>query len=223
MNSEVLDKARFAARTLPRYAGHGGIGRMRWKKPNSYLHESLFIGSLLLCACGSKGEGDKNGEASGAGGVAGAPGAGLASGGTAGAGQSSGGSDASLTGGTGGAAAGTGGSAGGEFQSTGVCKYILSQNSGDHHHGLDPFAQLLTGKPVVVYSVPPSDVDGHRHFVTVTSDHTRALKMGGQVRLKSCGEHDHEYILNCNEPGAAPAPPLDCTSDCGTMPSNPCE
>gem|GEM_PF-4475417 len=203
---------------------------MRWKKPNFYLHESLVVGNLLLCACSSEGEGDKNGEASGAGGremqggFAGAPGGGLAPGGTAGAGQSSGGSDASSIGGAGEAAAGTGGSAGGEqLQCTGVCQYILSQNSGDHQHVLDPFAQLQTGKPVVVYIVAPSDVDGHRHFVTVTSDHTRALKVGDQVRLKSCGEHDHEYILNCNEPGAAPTPPLDCTSDCGTMASNPCE
>lgn len=82
---------------------------------------------------------------------------------------------------------------------------IVADVSQNHGHSLEiPVADIMAGTERQYVT---GGTTGHCHVVTLTADHFATLRAGGEVRVVSCNNTEHEYALSCagsvsaNDPG----------------------
>ncbi len=98
---------------------------------------------------------------------------------------------------------------------------IVADVSQNHGHTLEiPVADIVAG---VEKTYVTGGTTGHCHVVTLTAADFAMLQAGGEVRVVSCNNTEHEYALSCAGTVTANDPAPTCgTSEEGRYPMGMC-
>ncbi len=87
---------------------------------------------------------------------------------------------------------------------------IVADISNNHDHSLEiPVADIMAGTERQYVT---GGTTGHCHVVTLTADDFATLRAGGEVRVVSCNNTEHEYALSCAGSVTANDPAPTCGS-----------
>ncbi|MGE0788314.1 MAG: hypothetical protein AB7S26_21755 [Sandaracinaceae bacterium] len=183
------------------------IGRQEFLQ----LAAALLGGSLIGCDDG--GGSDAGGGGSDSGPRADAGGGGGTDAGGGGTDAGGGGTDAG-GGGTDAGGGGTDAGGGGNMCSGDRINAVIGSNhAGGLAHALSiPVADIVAG---VDMTYTTGGTTSHCHSVTVTAADFAMLRAGGEVRLYSCNNTDHEYVLSCV--GTPTSDAMNPIPICGTL------